>query len=64
MTSKSDILKRWVEFDEDLYYDDSTDTTIDDSRQEPIPPILKSEIVYAIDNLKPGNSPGLDNVYS
>ena len=64
LTNKSDILTRWAEFYENLYYDDSADTTIDDSQEEPIPPILKSEIVYAIGNLKPGKSPGLDNVYS
>ena len=64
MTSKSEILERWAEFYVDLYSDDSPDTVIDDSQEEPIPPILRSEILFAINNLKPGKSPGLDNIYS
>ena len=64
MTSKDDILERWATFYEELYFDDSEDTTIDDSQEEPIPSILKSEIVHAVNNLKPGKSPGLDEIYS
>ena len=37
---------------------------IDDASEDPIPPILISEIEYAIHNLKNGKSPGLDNIYS
>ena len=64
LTSKEDILERWAEFYEELYSDDSISPQIDDSREDPIPPILLSEIEHAISNLKNGKSPGLDNIYS
>lgn len=37
---------------------------VDDSSEEKLPPILKSEIRTSIKDLKPGKSPGLDNIYS
>ena len=64
LTNKSEILDRWAEFYEQLYFDDSPNTEIDDSTEDPIPEILKSEIVHAINHLKTGKSPGLDNIYS
>ena len=37
---------------------------IDDSDEDEIPPILKSEVENAISELKTGKSPGLDGIYS
>ena len=64
LTSKEDILERWAQFYEDLYSDVSTSLPLDDSSEDPIPPILLSEIEHAVNNLKNGKSPGLDNIYS
>ena len=62
LTSKSEILERWAEFYVQFYFDDSLDTEIDDSTEDPIPKIIKSEIIHAINHLKTGKSPGLDNI--
>ena len=64
ITNKTDILERWAEFYEDLYLDASDPTSIDDSEEDQIPPILRSEIVHCISLLKSGKSAGLDNIYS
>ena len=64
ITNKTDIQERWAEFYEDLYLDVSDPTSIDDSDEDQIPPILRSEIVHCISLLKSGKSAGLDNIYS
>ena len=51
-------------FYEELYWDDSMASPVDDYSEDPIAPILISEIEYAIQNLKNDKSPGLDNIYS
>ena len=64
ITNKEQILERWASFYETLYSDNFVDSVIDVSGDEPVPLILKSELEYAIKNLKNGKSPGLDNIYS
>ena len=64
LTDKDSILERWEEFYEDLYHDLSPDIDINDSEEEEIPPIIQSEVRKAIEDLKIGKSPGLDNIYS
>jgi hypothetical protein len=64
ITNKTDILERWAEFYEDLYLDVTDTTSIDDSDEDAIPPILRPEIVHSINLLKSGKSAGLDNIYS
>ena len=65
LTSKDEILERWATFYEELYFDDSLAPPIDDTLHDPISPILKSEVEYAIKNMKIGKSrPGLDYIYS
>ena len=64
LTNKKQILERWAKFYEELYSDNTPDFNVDDSSEDKIPSILKSEISYAITNLKIRKSPGLDNIYS
>ena len=63
-TDKENILARWAEFYEELYLDNPVATNIDDSHEDPIPELLKCEVEKAINELKIGKSPGLDNIYS
>ena len=51
-------------FYEELYFDNLNQIVIDDSTSDVIQPILNDEISSAINNLKNGKSPGLDNIYS
>ena len=64
LNDKDSILERCEEFYEDLYHDLSPDIDINDSEEEEIPPIIQSEVRKAIEDLKIGKSPGLDNIYS
>ena len=64
VTDKEKILERWAEFYEELYADDPSTVNIDDSREEAIPNFLKCEVETAINELKIGKSPGLDQIYS
>ena len=63
-TDKENMLASWAEFYEELYSDNPVATNIDDSHEDPIPKILKCEVEKAINELKIGKSPGLDNIYS
>ena len=60
MIDKEKILERWAE----LYADNPSTVNIDDSREEAIPNFLKCEVETAINELKIGKSPGLDQIYS
>ena len=62
LTDKEGILERWAEFYEDLYKDDILSFDIDDTHEDSIPQILRSEVENAIQKLKIGKSPGLDNI--
>ena len=64
VTDKEKILERWAEFYEELYADDPSTVNIDDSHEEAIPTFLKCELETAINELKIGKSPGLDQIYS
>ena len=64
VTDKEKILERWAEFYEELYADDPSTVNIDDSCEEAIPNFLKCEVETAINELKIGKSPGLDQIYS
>ena len=64
LTDKESILERWAKFYEDLYFDNSVADPINDAQEEPIPPILKSEVESAIKNIKSGKSAGLDSIYA
>ena len=60
-TSKEDILNRWAEFYEELYYQHHSDPPryVD---EEPIPPILMSELEFALRKLKKEKAPGPDGI--
>ena len=64
ITDKTFILERWATFYEKLYDNSSKTTFADDSCADDIPPILKSEVRNAINDLKNGKKPGLDHIYS
>ena len=64
LTNKTKILERWAEFYEELYKDQPNYIVIDDSQEDVIPIILRSEVEHAIKEMKPGKSPGLDRIYS
>ena len=64
LTNKADILKRWANFYENLYHDNPTPTNVEDANEVQIPPILRSEVETAINNLKNNKSPGLDNIHA
>ena len=64
LTDKESILERWAKFYEELYHDDPVCTNVDDAHEDAIPIILRSEVEQAIQELKTGKSPGLDNIYS
>ena len=64
ITDKTFILERWATFYEKLYDNSSKTTFTDDSCADDIPPILKSEVRNAINDLKNGKRPGLDHIYS
>ena len=64
LTDKESILERWSEFYEELYRDHPTDTNVDGTDEDAIPEILRCEVEQAIQQLKTGKSPGLDNIYS
>ena len=64
LTDKESVLERWAEFYEELYHDDPTGTIVNDTCEDAIPQILRTEVEKAIHELKTGKSPGLDNIYS
>ena len=64
LTDKAAILERWANFYEGLYFDNSVADPINDSSEDPLPTILKSEVQYAIKHIKSGKSAGLDNIYT
>ena len=64
LTNKTEILEQWATFYEELYSDNSSSVPVNDSSDEKLPHILKSEIRTNIKELKTGKSPGLDNIYS
>jgi len=64
LTSKEEILERWALFYEDLYDDPNTCDFLPTTHELPIPPIVKSEIISAIDRLASGKSPGIDSIHS
>ena len=64
LTNKDQILERWANFYEELYADDSNNSPINDSSEDEIPAIRKNEIEAAINTMKDGKSPGLDNICS
>ena len=70
LTESNDIAKRWTEYCRDLYnHNISTDpsllTSNDTSRDAQADlPVLREEVEAAIKTLKPGKSPGVDNVPS
>ena len=64
LTNKVDIMERWAEFYDELYRDNPSEVNIDDSEEDEIPPITQGEVRKAIEDLKIGKSPGLDNIYS
>ena len=70
LEENTEKLDRWTEYCKDLYnYPIKTDRAkveTDNSRQddEQSLPILKSEVIHAIQSLKNGKSPGIDNVPS
>ena len=68
LTDKVDIINRWTEYCSSLYnfnLQTNSKLTTKTERQmwnEESLPVIKSEVEAAINNLKPGKSPGLDNV--
>ncbi len=64
LTDKDAILQRWAEFYEKLYYDKTTEFSMKAPSDELIPSILKEEVENAIRKIKPGKSPGLDQIYT
>ena len=64
LTDKDDILERWAEYYENLYKDTPSALPTNVNLEEKIPSILKVEVENAIKLLKPGKSPGLDNIFT
>ena len=64
LTSREEILERWALFYEELYDDSKTCNPLPTDEELPIPPIMKSEIVSAINRLASGKSPGIDRIHS
>ena len=62
LTSKDEILERQATFYEELYDDPKTCVPLPPDTENPIPSILKSEVVSAIENLSSGKSPGIDSI--
>ena len=68
LTDNQEVLERWTEYCGDLYNYElkpdvsllQADLLLDDG--EDSPPILKEEVEAAVRSLKPGKSPGVDNV--
>ena len=69
LTDKDQVLERWTEYCNGLYnYELKPDRSILQDQypqdEEESPPILKEEVEAALRSLKPGKSPGVDNVPS
>ena len=62
LNDKSEIINRWAEFYQTLYFDDSTDILYLPENPDAIPPILLSKLTDAIKSLKPSNAPGPDDL--
>ena len=54
LTSREEVLDRWVDFYEDLYADDTPCEPLNVDNEQVIPPIMKSEIETSIKKLKSG----------
>ena len=66
LTEEDKIMKRWTEYCTELYNHPVTgDTTVlkvfNENQETPLP-ILRSEIETAVNSLKKGKSPGVDNI--
>ena len=63
LTNIDDILENWAQFYENLYYSnrDSFTKYVESTNYE-IPPILRKEIVFAIERLKNNKAPGPDGI--
>ena len=66
LTEDDAIMKRWTEYCEDLYnYNITVDQNVfrtQTSNEELNLPILKEEVIAAVNSLKQGKSPGVDNI--
>ena len=54
LTDKESVLERWAEFYEELYHDDPTGTIVNETGEDAIPQILRTEVEQAIHELKSG----------
>ena len=61
LTKHDEILERWAEFYENLYFDERVNTEKFEEDVS-IPPVMYDELVYAINKLKSEKSPGPDSI--
>ena len=65
LTNINDILENWAQFYEQLYHSERSNfTPFAVDADDPIPPVLSSELNYALNKLKSGKAPGPDAITS
>lgn len=62
LTTTEEVKKEWEKYIKDLFEDSRAENTTQNIMDENHLPILKSEIKYAIQNMKSGKAPGPDGV--
>ena len=63
--NKEEIIHEWETFYENLYHDDTNDDSNIDTMNEPcIPTFTLEEVKFAINQLKQGKAPGVDEIHA